>query len=256
MIFWFSGTGNSLWAAKELAAALNDTLIDIAQEHTRGHHDYSLRPGESIGWVFPVHAWGPPPMVCDFARQLSIDNYTTSTHCYMVATCGDDSGLTVEILQKALGNITLNAAFTLQMPNTYICLPGFDVDSHDLEHNKLMAAKERIGHLVTAIAERRNVTDVVRGTMPWTKSRILRPGFLMTCMGDGKFLADNDACTRCGKCVLQCPVGNITQDTNGKPQWHGNCTMCLRCLHLCPTRAINYGKGTAKKGRYHHSDMK
>lgn len=256
MIFWFSGTGNSLWAAKQLATALNDTLVDIAHEHTHGNHEYTLRTGESIGFVFPTHAWGPPPMVCDFARNLIVNGYSATTHCYMLATCGDDTGLTVEILQKALGDFKLNAAFSLQMPNTYICLPGFDVDSHDTEHSKLMAAKQRIGHLITAIAERRNVIDVVRGAMPWTKSHILRPPFVSQGMNDKLFKCDSDACTRCGKCVAQCPVGNIVRTEGGTPQWNGNCTMCLRCLHLCPTRAINYGKATVKKGRYHHSEFK
>ena len=32
MIFYFTGTGNSLWAAKALSEALGETLISIADE--------------------------------------------------------------------------------------------------------------------------------------------------------------------------------------------------------------------------------
>lgn len=256
MIFWFSGTGNSKWAAQRLADTLNDTLIDMAEASVNHRHDYSLRPGERVGFVFPTHSWGPPPLVCKFAQELSLQGYNSSTHCYMVTTCGDDTGLTVEILQKSLGDITLNAAFSVQMPNTYICLPGFDVDAYDVERQKLIDAKTRIEKVSMAIAERRNVIDVVRGSMAWAKSRLIRPSFVSMGMNDKNFKVDSDACKRCGKCAQQCPVGNITTGSDGMPQWQGNCTMCLRCLHLCPATAINYGNITKKKGRYHHPDLK
>lgn len=256
MIFWFSGTGNSQWVAQRLAAILNDTLVDIAQATLNHQHEFSLKPGESIGFVFPIHSWGPPPLVCKFAQALQLDAYTSSTHCYMVATCGDDTGLTVEILQKSLGSIKLNAAFSVQMPNTYVCLPGFDVDDYATEGQKLMAAKSRVEKVATSIAERRNVIDVVRGSMPWAKSRIIRPLFVAGGMNDRNFRCDTSACTRCGKCAQQCPVRNITLDAQGTPQWQGNCTMCLRCLHKCPARAINYGTATVKKGRYYFKDKK
>lgn len=251
MIFWFSGTGNSQWVAQNLASTLNDTLVDIAQATLDQQHDYSLKHGESIGFVFPTHSWGPPPIVCQFIKTLNISGYDSSTHCYMVTTCGDDTGLTVEILQKSLGDIHLNAAFSIQMPNTYICLPGFDVDDYDIEHRKLTAARARIEKVAMAIAERRNIIDVVRGSVPWLKSRVVRPIFVATLMSDRKFKCDTITCTHCGSCAKQCPVNNIIMGNDNTPQWQGNCTMCLRCLHMCPARAIDYGNATQKKGRYH-----
>lgn len=256
MIFWFSGTGNSLWAAKQLAGPLNDTLVDVAQATLDGNFDYTLRQGESIGFVFPTHSWGPPPIVCNFAHKLNITGLSSSTHCYMVTTCGDDIGLTVEILQKALGNIELNAAFSIQMPNTYVCLPGFDVDDPATEHSKLIAAKTTVEKVVMAVAERRNVIEVNKGKMAWAKSRLIRPGFVSMGMSDKQFKADAQACTHCGKCETMCPMHNIVRSADGTPQWQGNCTMCLRCLHMCPAGAINYGNATQKKGRYHHRDFK
>ena len=37
----------------------------------------------------------------------------------------------------------------------------------------------------------------------------------------------------------------------GRPVWGDHCYQCLRCLHACPRQAIQYGKDTGKKGRYH-----
>src|SRR5574344_894721 len=143
MIYYFSGTGNSKWVAQQLAETLNDRVISIAEAINKGEYRYHLTPGERIGWVFPIHSWGVPPVVLDFISKWHIYDYEPSTYCYMVCTCGDDIGRSVEQWRKALGFIKGNAAFSIQMPNCYICLPGFNVDSKDVENAKLKAAEKR-----------------------------------------------------------------------------------------------------------------
>lgn len=44
MIFYFTGTGNSLWVAKALSEALGETLISIADELHK----------KEVGLVYPV----------------------------------------------------------------------------------------------------------------------------------------------------------------------------------------------------------
>jgi NAD-dependent dihydropyrimidine dehydrogenase PreA subunit len=62
-----------------------------------------------------------------------------------------------------------------------------------------------------------------------------------------KFYA-NDKCTGCGICEKVCSLKNIK--VAGKPQWGKTCTQCHACIHYCPAKAVQYGKGTEKKGRY------
>lgn len=54
----------------------------------------------------------------------------------------------------------------------------------------------------------------------------------------------------CGECVKVCPLNNI-QLIDGKPAWGKNCTHCMACINYCPTAAIEYGKQTKDKPRYH-----
>ena len=59
-----------------------------------------------------------------------------------------------------------------------------------------------------------------------------------------------DACIGCGKCVELCPLNNIRLE-NGKPVWGKNCTHCMACICHCPKEAIEYGKKSKGKPRYH-----
>ena len=56
-IFYYTGSGNSLWVARTLAKELGDTeLISIA-DWKKGNAKIDL---DMAGLVFPVHMWGVP----------------------------------------------------------------------------------------------------------------------------------------------------------------------------------------------------
>ena len=66
MIFYFSGTGNSAWAARQLAKLTGDTAYDITSLNERPDIDNA----KQIGFVFPVYAWGAPEIMAEFAKKL------------------------------------------------------------------------------------------------------------------------------------------------------------------------------------------
>ncbi|TFG01452.1 MAG: hypothetical protein EU539_14035 [Promethearchaeota archaeon] len=70
---------------------------------------------------------------------------------------------------------------------------------------------------------------------------------------DKNFYADEN-CDSCGICKKVCPVNNI-KIVAGKPRWHNQCQQCLACLHFCPQEAIQYGKNTLGRRRYHHPEI-
>ena len=131
MIFYFTGTGNSLWVAKALSEALGEQLVSIAEElhKEKDGWGYPVRPDEKILFVYPVHSWGPAVSVTRFISRLTLNGYTGQS-VYSVSTCGDECGYTDRLIGKALEKraISLTAAYSVIMPNNYILLPGFDVD--------------------------------------------------------------------------------------------------------------------------------
>ena len=238
MIFYFTGTGNSRWVAEALGTAFDEPLVSIADALNEGKDEnvYPLREREKVFFVFPVHSWGP---------------------VYFVCTCGDDCGYTDRIMRSTLARrgITLTGGFSIQMPNNYILMPGFDVDSKEVETEKLKKAPERVDEIVEAIRQKRNPSLYYAGSVPLLKSYMVYPLFTHFAIGGNRFYA-TDACISCGICAKVCPTGTISLSGDGKPEWADSCVQCVACIHRCPVRAIEYGKISLKKGRYHHPGFK
>ncbi len=249
MIFYFSGTGNSLYAARLIAEYNNDHIISIAEEMMQDKNCFQYEPEEeeSIGFVYPVYAWAPPRMVIDFVSRLSVPN-AGNRYVYSIATCGENIGNTMKALGKALEKrgLKLQSGFSVVMPNNYNVLG--DVDSKDDADRKLDRAEERIQEICKVIkAKQSEIFQLRKGPMPAVLTGLINPLFNKYALDASRFYA-TDACTGCGLCQDVCPTRNIHVD--GKPVWNPNCTQCLACIHHCPVRAIEYGKYTVKKGRY------
>jgi len=80
-------------------------------------------------------------------------------------------------------------------------------------------------------------------------SKLVNPLFYTLYVKSEPFTVD-DSCVGCGKCVALCPLNNI-KTVEGKPVYGKQCTHCMACIAHCPAEAINYGKKTRKKHRYH-----
>ena len=249
MIYYFSGTGNSRAVALRLAALLHDTAVEMTATHET---DKPTDGADAcMGLVFPVYAWGPPLFVEKWLRSDAF-RPASGSYVYVVCTCGDDVGRTDRLTDRLLQSkgCRLSAAFSIAMPNTYVALPGFDVDDEATVRHKLEAAGPRLERVATAIRRReRNVCDVKPGAFPWIKSHVLRPFFNRVLTDDARFRA-GAGCVGCGACAKACPMGNIRPDAEGRPTWQHRCTMCLACYHACPQGCIGYGPFSRGKGRY------
>ncbi len=247
MLLYFSGTGNSRWVANLLGKLLDErvyALLDIWGDELL----LDLEEEEALGFVFPVYAWGPPALVSGFLSKVRANKIPS--YVYFVCTCGDDTGKTADIFARAVqekGWIS-PAGFSVIMPETYVCLPGFDVDPKDKEQKKLREAVGRIEDIARYVAARTDKVDCKEGRFPWIKSYLIRPLFNRF-MTSAKSFHVTDACISCGKCVTACPLHNVRLEKK-HPVWGQNCAMCLSCYHHCPKHAIEYGRMTKHKGQF------
>lgn len=249
MIFYFTGTGNSLQAAQNIAEHNGEALISVAEKINSGEQifEYTLKDNEAVGFVFPVYAWGPPGMVLEFIDRLKFNNFNNQ-YIFSVATCGENIGNTMKLLESRLARkgIKLTSGFSIKMPNNYIIIG--DVDSKEAEKEKLIAAEKTLRDINRSVEKRENgVFRIEKGFLPGLLTAVVNPLFNKSALGTKNFHAE-DTCTGCGLCEKVCNTKTIKVDK--KPQWGGKCTQCLACINYCPVRAIQYGKGTVKKRRY------
>ena len=258
MIFYFSGCGNSKHVAETIAAGLNDTLTFIPEAAREGRYEYTLAEGERLGFVFPVYSWAPPKLVLDFIGKMGIKvgvstSSTALPYTYFACTMGDECGLTEKIFRKAIEakSWSLSACFSVQMPETYIGMPGFKLDTDENAKRKIEAADKAMQEFIPRLQKKESFSKMIVGSLAWLKSHVVNPGFNRFATDDSKYHV-TEACIHCGKCVNVCPLQNITLE-EGRPVWHGNCTICMACYHHCPVNAIQYGKATKGKGQYFFS---
>ena len=235
MIFYFSGTGNSAWAARQLARLTDDTACDITQLNELP----DLTGARQIGFVFPIYAWGVPEIMADFAKKLP----KTRAFTFGVCTCGEDAGQAMKRFSRLY---PLSSSYSLRMPNNYII--GSDTDGEDEIRQKIAAARAELERMAQEIQRQEQVYRVHEGTMAGLKSGLVNFGFNRFARSAKPFFA-GDRCNGCGLCAANCPAHAITL-REGKPVWAAQCCQCLRCINQCPRQAIQYGKATAGRRRY------
>nr|WP_292518092.1 EFR1 family ferrodoxin [Methanoculleus sp.] len=251
VIYYFTGTGNSLAAAKKVAGSLGDTeLVPIAAfRNATGE----IRPdAERIGIVCPVYFSGLPAMVESFAERLDL---ALADYVFSVVTHGGGGGsAALRQLDGVLGERGgrgLDAGFAVRMPGNYILMYGSPAGE---KRDRLLAAA---GAELEAIAGRiRQGERVKLPNSPVARlvKAIMYPRFRSRVHGDDRKFTVSEACTSCGTCASICPAGNI-EIIDGRPVWNHRCELCCGCIHLCPAEAIQAGKRTEGRQRYRHPDL-
>ena len=72
MIFYFSSTGNSKYAAEKIAEMNGDRLVSIGRAMKSNELHYKIGEHEDIGFVTPVYYWGIPDIVYEFLNHVRL----------------------------------------------------------------------------------------------------------------------------------------------------------------------------------------
>jgi ferredoxin/flavodoxin len=255
MIFYFTGTGNSLYAAKKIGNDMGEDLIDITAAMKEKTFVYTLSVDEKIGFVFPVYFYGVPSIVVDFIAELRIEQNLEGglkPYVFGVMTCGGSMGGTPKMLEDLLGKqgLPLSAVFELKMASNYIMM--YQPTGPDLQKKILISTDKKLADIIAAISKNKKDDGSKR-----KKSFLTRVAYPLYVHGRKTrlFYADEN-CNGCGKCEKICPISAI-QMANKKPVWTAKqCTHCSACINRCPQEAIQYGKKTLKWRRFENPILK
>jgi len=246
IIYYYTGTGNSLWAARKLAEELKDARI-CSMRRASPENEAS----DAVGLVFPVHIWGLPRRVIDFVARLPAGK---AYYFALAVNAGQVAGTLKQLarLMKARG-LTLSAGLDIVMPSNYIPWGGAAPEAE--QQRRFAAAAEKIRDIAPNI-DRGEAGSVEKGPL-WQNLLLsglcYRLAYPKVPKMDKNFWTD-DKCNGCAICTAVCPSGNILVHGR-KPEWQGNCEQCLACIQWCPTEAIQYGKKTPGYARYRHPEV-
>ena len=240
MIFYFTGTGNSLYAAKKLADEGEEVVSIVDALRGKAFH-YTLKENEPLGFVFPVYFYTVSDPVLELVRNLTVEN---ANFVYAVIPCGASIGAAGGFLKSELKKrgLELQRVDALVVPDGALIF--YDIDSPEKMEKTLDAAKTELASIKQAIERREG--NVIKGNPTLGK---LGLAAYHACMGTKPFHADAK-CISCGTCASICPSGAISM-VDGRPAWtKSKCLKCCGCINRCPVKAIQYGKKTIHRGRY------
>jgi ferredoxin len=253
VLYYFTGTGNSLTVAEGLAKRLGDCEV-IPVASLAGTPGPVTPPADRVGIITPVYFFGLPSLVAVVSGRLDVSR---AKYVFAVATMGGSGGSAALrqldlILKRGPGGRGLDAGFTVRMPGNYVLM--YEPPAGKKREKILGEADRRVEEIADA------VNRLLPVRLPWSLIAFLVHGLMYprfiagVAEADRRFTAD-DRCTSCGICQEVCPVENIRLDA-GRPVWLHHCEQCMGCIQHCPTGAIQAGPETEKRARYRHPAVK
>ncbi|GLL56154.1 hypothetical protein KUBF_38170 [Bacteroides finegoldii] len=234
IVFYFTGTGNSLYIARQLAEE-NTELLSIPQMVKQGKYEFEA---DEIGIVYPIYGHMPPNMVRRFIQKANLK----ADYLFAVLTYGNRKCNAVEIWDE----VSRQAGKRFDYIGTIIMvdnwLPNFDmneqmkIDKHIPENLQKITADINGGrhwHEPVTEEERQQHQGFMQrsGLDP-------EVGFLIK---SEKSFTVTDACIDCGICTYVCPRGNYELTSRGA-KMSGDCEFCFACIQNCPQKAIQFRK--------------
>lgn len=245
MILYFSGTGNSRYAAFRLHQTLGGQLVDL-NERIRSYDYTPLVSRSPFILAAPTYAWSLPRVVEEYLRQTPLQG---DARLYAVLTCGGSSGGAEGRLRRLAEDLQLDfrGLAEIQMPENYIAM--YKAPGREHAEAILRRAEELLDQTARRIEEGRPLPPLRKGPLGAIQTNLVNPVFYSLMVSAAKFYA-TDACSGCGHCAEACPLNNIELKA-GRPAWGDSCTHCMACICGCPEEAIEYGKKSQGKRRYY-----
>lgn len=243
MIFYFSGTGNSLKAAQMMAEETNSELVFISDEYDG---DYKVHSG-SVGFIYPVYCYDIPDYVKAFIEKLNIEE---DTYCYSIVTCGLEAGNALGNLNELLKekNLKLNYGRVIIMPDN--CSPML---GSDCNRDTLPIAYRDIKKIVKDIKNKKEDREEVVLDEDLIEKINMAKDHVKKEWGYKEVIKDK--CILCNKCVELCPTNNIGR-VGDVIEIKDNCVNCLACMHWCPEEAVKMKElSFEKEDKYTNPDI-
>lgn len=241
MIIYFSGSGNSLYVAKQLAELTQDSLIHLNEAIYT-----NLNQENIIGLVYPTYSYDAPLKIKETLDRLNI---SANAYVYIITTCGSTPGNSIHTVKEYLAKKQISVCYSriISMPDSSAIALGRDAND---QYGKLMSVNRQLQQIADDVMQRRN--SLKHATRTFTGTFVNSRFFFPFATYMVKQAVNPNKCVGCGICAKVCPNNNISIKED-KAHIHDHCTQCLACVHSCPHQAMEIRhRTTDKKLQYRH----
>jgi ferredoxin len=240
-IYYFSGSGNSLYVAKELHRRIpGSELIPIIGLLSK---DIIETRASTVGFVFPIHGLTVPIPVKKFMKKFGVNS---TVYLFAVATRGGTWHNAFSEIDKTLGKSgkRLDACFSINMASND---PKFKDWRPPTEEELIKMGSEtsvKLDALQKIITEKEHwVENVNDGALAhvgfFIKIFALSGMFFVEHTGLNNYFYWDAKCVGCGICEKVCPSLKVKM-VGKSPQWQNDvkCYFCYACVNYCPKKAV------------------
>ena len=231
---YLSGTGNTKHCVEKLLNLLDPDAVSLPLENPESAK--MIEAEDTIILGYPTQFSNAPFMVRDFIEKNAGLWQGRKVFCVntMGLFSGDGTGCTARPLKKHGAEIL--GGIQIKMPDS-VC--DSKMLKKDIEKNRQIVrdADRRLEQVAKAMKHGRYPREGLSFIAHIKGLLGQRLWFYGKTAGYIDKLKIGDACIGCGLCSRECPMGNIEIKDN-KAVSGNRCTMCYRCISLCPQKAI------------------
>ena len=243
IIYCYSGSGNCLDMAKNIAKGLGDTDIVLMRKAPVTTDATSYK---RVGFVFPCYGGGLPGDVEKYVKGLKLSR---ESYKFGVVQYAGYMGCGLYKIDKIVGldywdKISQHCSCIWLMPHN-LTLPPVSVEKSQKRSEKASARVALAAKQMKKSEKKppKNAVNAAESAAFGNLNKLIN-----------KKMSVNSNCIGCATCVNLCPRENI-QIVGGKACIGSNCIGCMSCVEYCPKEAINVGKVTIKRERYHNKNI-
>ena len=250
ILFYFSGTGNALSAANWMIQDAKEMGIEAVIIPIVKSSDFDftqINEQTLVGFIFPTHGfcspWAMLKFIINFPKCNTFRYFILNTRAGFKLFNWHGFGFSgmahwiPMILLKIKGHKNI-ALKPLDMPHSWISF--FPPNPKKSCLSITVNCRNQVGTFIRKIIQGKkhyslNVwLELPLGIalLPITLGYLIQGRFLLA-----KTLYASADCNHYNICVTNCPV-NAIEIKWERPYWKYNCESCMRCMNICPQKAI------------------
>jgi ferredoxin len=249
-IFYFSGTGNSLWSAKRIAqiivGAHYSNVCELYNIGIEAQKSEIIIEADAVIFVFPSYAYGLPLIVRRFVKNAVFK----TPYMAALVTYGSSPGGTLGVLRRILRKKGIEKLFFARIPAVENYLAIFGTPKAETIKKRVLMQEKATEEAARCIIERRenriNTFCPFSIFVSWLFSLVVKVFY--------KHYKVSGNCNGCGICEKICPVSSIVMK-DGRPVFTRRCEHCQGCVDICSLRAIQFGRVKFGTSGYCHPEI-